>query len=196
MYRPPPALRDIYNGKDVEFKVTDEVGSGGVTTGGTVVNLLGSIARGNDSLNQFVGSSITPRGIQIRLAMQSTDTYNYIRVVVFQWFDATVPVLGGILQAAPYLIAPVMLTNRENMVILHDRLYFGNENFSGAGATAMMTSPRKTIYIKGKRLAKCIFPNGSLIPQKGGLYMLLLSDSLAPPNPGVDYWARTTFTDQ
>lgn len=190
-YRNPPAWQ-LNNTPYTEYKVTDVAGGGGVDTSGTMVDLLSSLSRGDSPLNQFDGGRINPQGIQVRLSGVVGDATNILRVLVFQWFDAVAPVPLGVLSASSPL-APLFLDNRENIKVLHDGIYKATQAYSGGAG--LFDFPNKVIYIKSKRLEAVQFKATTAVPQKGGLYMLLLSDSSVPSNPQINYHVRTTFVD-
>jgi hypothetical protein len=180
---------------DKEYKVTDSAGVGSVSNTGTMASLTNSLIRGTDYLNQFEGGRILPEGIQIRYewTMGSLagvgDGTNVCRVIIFQWMDSIVPTVAGILQTVNPLSA-VLLTNRSNIIVLHDRLV-SLKQYAPNGNDAQCVQA----YVKGKRMVPMEFPSGAVIPQKGGLYALFLSDSTVAPAPNLDFYFRVTFTD-
>jgi hypothetical protein len=181
--------------REVEYKVTDTSTTGGnVTSSGTVVNLLASLTRGDDYLNNFLGNKINPAGIQVRYQFRVGDPSNIMRVIIFQWMDSTTPAVSGILQTPTTNLSALLATNKTNINVLHDRVYSGSETYAGA-LSYMETVPSKTIYIKGKNIYPVEFQAGANTVQKGGLYMLLISDSGAAPTPTASWYIRTTFAD-
>lgn len=182
-------------GPDTEYKVTDSGSSGTVSTSGTMVNLLSSLARGDGILGEFQGGRITPRGIQFRMTFTSADSTNVMRVMVFQWMDSSIPVVAGILQASTNCLSAVSITNRALINVLYDRVYTVSSYDGGTSNSYCLTFPQEQQYIKGKRMFPVEFASGTVAVQKGGLYCLLISDSSAISHPSVSFYFRTTFTD-
>jgi len=181
--------------KEVEYKVTDSTTTAGnVTSTGTVVNLLASLTRGDDYINNFLGNRINPAGIQVRYAFRSGDPSNIMRVLIFQWMDSTTPVVSGILQTPATCQSAILVSNRTNINVLHDRIYQGSETYAGA-LSYFDSVPSKSVYIKGKNIFPVEFQAGANTIQKGGLYMLLISDSGAAVHPTASWYTRVTFAD-
>lgn len=195
-----PAVRNALTyrpsrpGPDTEYKVTDTGSSGTVGSGGTMVNLLSSLTRGDGILGEFQGARINPAGIQFRMTCTTGDSTNAMRILVFQWMDSSTPVAAGVLQASINCLSAVNITNRALINVLYDRVYTFS-SYDGTNNSYCLAFPQEQQYIKGKRLFPIEFASGTTAVQKGGLYCLLLSDSAAPPNPSVSFYFRTTYTD-
>lgn len=183
--------RQLTNATD--YKYTDVGATGNVSATGTVVDLYASIARGTDALNNFIGNKINPVGIQMRIQGIGSDITNFMRVLIFQWGDASVPVPLGILQTLASYDSAISVLNKENITVLYDRIFKSQLAF--VASTSVFDMPTKTIYIPSSNLLPTEFRIGVPGVQKGGLYMLLISDSVAPLHPSVDYYSRITFTD-
>lgn len=177
----------------VDYKYTDVGALGNVSAAGTVVDLLASLVRGTDSLNNFIGQKINPVGIQMRIQGIGSDITNFMRVLIFQWFDSVAPAPLGILQTLASYNSAIAVTNKENITVLYDRIFKSQLAF--VASTSVFDMPTKTIYIPGGNMLPIEFKTGAVGAQKGGLYMLVLSDSVAPLHPSVDYYSRVTFTD-
>lgn len=181
----------------IEYKVCDWTADTTIANTGTMSNMLVNIARGTDFRNQFVGQAINPVGLQFKYtwsvaasAVVGADGFNTCRTMIFQWLQAGVPAVNGILQDVSFN-SPINVTNRENINVLWDSftdLYLDNV------ATASMTNTTKG-YIKGKRMLNVKFPLASTVAQYGGLYMLNITDSTIIPHPRIRLYTRITYTD-
>lgn len=196
-----------------EFKCWDWATSQSSTTTGAVLSLVGggaagALSRGNDYLQDFIGQNLNIVGVQLKWFVQGSasstvvpDPYNLTRIIFFQWFDSSSPNPAGILQgyAGSYgselnCLSPVLLTNRENISILMDKLYT-TWQVTSYGASGNSTCHVGKRYIKGKRFGPVQMDVGTASYQKGGLYMLVLGDSSVAPSPEVSFYVRVTFTD-
>ena len=109
--------------KNQDWLFTDVSGSGGVSSSGTIVNLLNSANRGLNGLNGYSGNTINPAGLRLKYYWSTDQVHNSVRVLLFQWFDATVPVLSGILQSittGQATISPMSTTNLQYIKVLYD----------------------------------------------------------------------------
>lgn len=183
-----------------EMKTTFAADTLSVNNSGTMITLLDNLVRGDGVVDNFIGGAINPTAIKLRYNVANTIpsaiTTARLRQIVFQWFDAAVPVTLGVLETTSVL-SPVSWTNRPNIKILSDRLLMGNVTVSGANYIFPDVNDG-VLYIKGKNLMPISFPRGSVIPQKGGLYMLVISDTdhTVPSNLAYDYYVEVDFTDK
>lgn len=181
-------LRKTYD--PVDYKVTDLFDNPTVSNTGYLQSVLRNAVPGTGFYNEFIGSKFQPAGIQLRFGLINGDTTNMFRIILFQWLQESVPAINGILQTFS-VYAPLNVDNRENIIVLRDMLIplyaHGNANVHLAG---------EMVYVKGKKMTPCFWNRALNIWQKGDLYMLMLSDSAAPPSPTASYWCRVTFTDQ
>jgi len=187
-------------------KVTDfYYAATAVTSSGTILNLLANLTSGTGYLNNFVGRQLTPIGLDIRYqvigcqsnALAASDLTNNVRVMIFQWDDAVTPTVAGVLQAASTnMMSPILITNYDNITVLHDKLYSTwITSFDATSGYANSNAYTRRKYIKGFRINPITWNSGAVDPQKGGLYALLISDSGVTPNPFVTLTSRLTFND-
>lgn len=174
----------------IDYKVTDSSYAVGIDYTGEIISLIGNLTRGDDYKNNFSGGRITPVGLEARYNVSVADSSNIVRVMIFQWFDKTTPTTATVLETvgSTYAVhSAKFLTNRDNIKILSDKCY---------AMDTYNTVVVDKVYIKGKKLTNIEFPTGAVTAQKGGLYMLFVSDSAAAANPGIDLYTRITFTDK
>lgn len=184
--------------KTSDWLYTDVSGSGGVSNSGTIVNLLSSANRGINGLNGYTGNIINPSGLRLKYYWSTDQVYNSVRVLLFQWFDATVPVLSGILQSivsGQATISPMSTTNLQYIKVLYDAHHMIAPTAADGGSVLGSGTASGDVYIPGKRLKQIKYNSTTNFVQDGCLYMLLLSDDSVLNYPQCTYYARLTFTD-
>lgn len=184
--------------KNQDWLFTDVSGSGGVSSSGTFVNLLSSANRGLSGLNGYSGNTINPSGLRVKYYWSTDQSYNSVRVLLFQWFDATTPALSGIVQsttAGQATISPMMTTNLQYIKVLYDGHHMLAPSAADGGSVLGQGVASADIYIPGKRLKQIKFNSTTNVVQDGCLYMLLLSDDSVLSFPQCTYYSRLTFTD-
>jgi len=184
--------------KNQDWLYTDVTASGGVSNAGTFVNLLSNLNRGLNGIYGYSGNSINPSGLRLKYYWSTDQVHNSVRVLLFQWFDATVPVLAGILQSTTSgqaTISPMLTTNLQYIKVLYDEQHMIAPTASDNGAVLGSGVASGDVYIPGKRLKQIKFNSTSNTVQDGCLYMLLLSDDSVLSYPQCTYYARLTFTD-
>lgn len=184
--------------KQADWLFTDVSGSGGVSSTGTIVNLLNSANRGLNGLNSYGGNTINPSGLRLKYYWSTDQVHNSVRVLLFQWFDATVPVLAGILQSTTTgqaTISPMSTTNLQYIKVLYDGHHMLAPSAADGGSVLGSGTASADVYIPGKRLKQIKYNSTSNVVQDGCLYMLLLSDDTVLSFPQCTYYSRLTFTD-
>ncbi len=113
--------------KRIDWKYTDNSSiTANATSTGTITSLLANLVRGDAGKDNFGGNQITPSGITLRYFITTNQTFNTVRVILLQWFDAATPVLAGILENASLgsaLVSPTLITNKQYIKILHDETH-------------------------------------------------------------------------
>lgn len=188
-------------GHQSELKATFTSDALTVPASGLIYNLTDNMSTGVDAVDQYIGSNITPTSLSIKWAWSygpsgvvPADGTNVVRTMIIQWLAAGQPSVNGILQQLPYTESPKLWTNREEFNVLYDRRWGLKSWATAADSYDIITGE---IYIKGKRMMPIKFPStGGNVPQKYGLYMLVVTDSTAVPNPYHKFVSQITFTDQ
>lgn len=128
----------------------------------------------------------------------SADPYNRIRLIMFQWFPATLPTSGSIL--LPGLSGVVDWAShyahdtRQEYRILYDRTYKMVGNASAAttpNTVASVVQFKGIVRVPRKQLQ---YQAGTTVGTNQ-VYLMVFSDSTAIPNPGFNICYKCTFTD-
>lgn len=163
-----------------------------VNASGTLVNMTGLI-RGTGSVNSFSGDSIQALSFQMRYGWQIADSYNYCRVILFQWNSASAPSVDAILDttgslldtgAAPF--AEKQWDERKSFKIFYDRVHL---------LDASHPESFEKVYVRLPSAKPTQFLYGSDVVQSGGIYLILLTDSTATSHPSIKYAAQLVYTD-
>lgn len=153
---------------------------------------------------QRTGEEVTWDKLELRVAFTVADTYNHVRILVFQWFADTqvdVPTaakvldLSAVASTAYSYQAPYNVTTPPKFKILYDSEFM----LAGAGTAAdpiqEATSKSRHIVIPGNRGRKTITFNGALTNGMNHLYVMALSDSVVVNHPLLSYGGHFTYTD-
>lgn len=167
-------------------------------TGASIRSVFTSLVRGDTGLNNFQGNDIRPQAVTFKYFADTAQTFNVLRVILFQWFDAQAPTLGGVLQSTATNVAcvsPTLVTNKKYIKILYDKTHMlaptaGDTNVVGNG-----TMDPVTVYIPGKRLRVVRYNSSTNVCQDGNIYVLAISDDTALGTVNLTYYVRTTFSD-
>ena len=183
----------------VEMKVTYKNDAGSVTTTGVIDQLTANMTRGNAAIDNFLGLEVLPTSVRVNIALTmgqsaiaSGDGTNIMRVLVFQWYDSTLPAISGILQDATSPLSMLRWENKENIKVLADRLYALKQTGLQQDSHDAISD---RIYIKGKKMVPIQFNAAGNAVQKGNIYIIILSDSSVTANPYVVYHSQITYTD-
>lgn len=154
---------------------------------GQSFSLLQNLSRGDNPVNQFQGGRIDPKYLRFRwnaIQTHNTQTTGQLRMIIFQWFDSTVPAPSGLLQTLDPR-STLFWDNRPNIQVLYDNYMIAQAQTSPANDYVFFDPKGKqnTVYIKGKKLSPVEFPRSSTIPHRGDLRCLLISDDTV----GVTY---------
>lgn len=183
-----------------DFKVTDNAQNNvSVSASGSMTSLLGNLIRGDAGVNNFDGNVINPCGIRLKYFFNTDQSYNACRIILFQWFDSTVPTAANVLQNTATglgTISDVLESNKKFIKILHDNTVVIAPTANNAGAIlGQGISDCYDVYIPGKRIRQIKFASSSATVQDGNLYCLCISDDSLVSFPGVNWYTRVTFTD-
>lgn len=163
-------------------------GNSGVDWTGTIWQL--SLIPQGDTDTTRDGDSLLPQRLRIHCVATAADSYNLMRVIVFRWHPATLPVYGDIMtNAGGSVWSPlqsVNIDNRQNYTILLDRTLRLDPESDGLKQIV------KTIKLAKSRPMQ--FQNGTT-QGTNKIYLLAVSDSGAAPNPLFVLYSRLEFTD-
>lgn len=164
---------------------------------GTMLDLLVNLGKGDEMLDDFSGSFIDPVNIRIRYSCGiGVEKENSIwRVIVFQWFDSTVPTAADLFDTAASFAAGVLApyADKDQQVarttkILYDRFFVIDK----LAANTMYD----TIYIPGKKLKRVHFTATGATVKSGGLYLLFLTESAVANHHPFAQGSSVMYTDE
>lgn len=183
--------------KKTDWKYTDvSSAAASVSSTGFVTSLLSSLVRGDTGLNAFDGNIINPQAITLKYFAHTSEIRNCLRVMIIQWFDASAPVISGVIQNGSTgiaCVAPTNITNKAYIKVLYDRTHqMSPQAPSGVGEGIIEPV---TVYIPGKRLRPIRYNATTNVVQEGQLYILCVSDDALTPSPQITYYSRVTFSD-
>jgi len=189
----------------LDYKVADFSSSGTINTTGGILVLHGNMTQGSNYFNNYIGRKVELIGVDLRYeivgavsnAILTADQNNKTRLLLFQWMDDAAPTVASVLQitgSATAVLSPITINNFENINVLHDSLVSTYTTATTTGY-ASSTSFSKRVYIKRKKLRPIDFNNTTGGTSKGGIFILLSSDSAVAPNPSYTLYSRLTFTD-
>lgn len=196
-----------------DFKVNDTFNNLQVDVTPSFISVLSGMTTGSAARGQYVGRTIAPVGLDLRFEIIGSQTstflgadlYNNLRLMVFQWMDdATVTGAGTFQSIADGLGAgfattsPITFKNYNNIEVLMDENFqtFINAFESTPGGYAVSNLQCGRRYIKAKKMREVEFDGtGGDTTTKGGLFYVVVSDSVAVPNPTINIVSRLTFLD-
>lgn len=169
----------------------------GIAASGEVFSFFNNLSRGDNAVDNFQGRQLDPHGVSLRyqIGAASGDSDNVMRVIIFQYYDSTVPVPAALLanigtSAAPYF--QWTHTNRPIRKILSDRTY-QLAAISNPGMPYLIVD---NVYITGKRLVPVAFNATTTAIQTGGIYCLAISDSVAINHPSFTMSGEVMYLDE
>lgn len=186
--------------KQKDYKIcTSEVSSTNVDFSGTVYNLLTNMSRGDNARNNYEGSHIQIKNIHVRGQVACADLSNVVRIIIFQWMDDTSPLVTSVLDNtgiigtvnAPY--ASRNWSNRPLFRIFRDEMIQlqANTNITGGNGPVRIID----YFIKSNKLMRTYYAATSNVIQKGGIWMIVVSDSGAAPDPDIIFTSEIIYTD-
>lgn len=177
-------------GNNIESKVADSTILTTFDAAGTFI-VLSKPAQG-DAYNERSGDVIKAQRLTWRLQTTVADNTNIVRVIIFKWNldnNITGPSTTAVLETLNVLAyVDYQALQQSKVQILHDRTY------------ALSTEARPNMILTGslygKKLGKKkIGFNQGATTGIGHYYMMVISDSVASPHPGISGFFRLTFTD-
>lgn len=163
------------------------------------------------ALNQRLGQEITLKSIQInyKLSVASSDGFDTMRFVLVQFMDNNTSgnypftnLAGAVKQVFladntqdyPY-ISPFNTQTKKSYRILHDQTWCLDNSGSAQATGTIMVYPRNLAYTKlhyqDNEDASGLLPGFA----EGMIVGFWCSDSSASPNPGVEAYVKTNYTD-
>lgn len=189
-----------YNPK-AEVKYTDRsLYNNSSTNTGSIFSLHHLLVRGDDVFNNFEGNVVYPVGLSIKWACETNQSYNYVRLMFFQWMDGSVPTISDVLQDTTTGIGTmcaVHVNTKGIMNVLYDKhIVIAPSAGGGSAATVLGWGPKNgKTYIPGKRMCPIRFKVGTNTVMSGTIYCLMLSDDSLATYPTVSLYTRLAYRD-
>ena len=192
-YRQQIALKQMIHA-NAETKIFDtNHPSNTVLSTGTIIGPLCGMSQGSGDL-QRNGDRIYIRKLYLRQTMLFADTTNFIRVIIFQWIPnnaSITPTFDSLLQNTGQPITNAINdTNNTSLFRLLSDITYSLSSTGDSGALVRNTS------IFGKRLGRHILEfNPGLPTGFNQIYVCVVGDSAAAPNPTYSLYSRLTYSD-
>jgi len=179
-----------------DYKYADAVETGlTIDYSGHVEDLYKNLVRGDTATNNFDGSSVYPKYLQVNYQLVSAAAaqggYNTMRVIIGQSAVPGIPTPDDILTGGGSVSAPLSVRrfqNVKNYKVLYDKLFTLNAYVNYAIS--------EKVFIPGKRLRPLETTTaGALSFTKGDLWMLVISDDGVTTYPQMSYYSRVMFSD-
>jgi len=179
--------------KTIEIKATTFNSTlSNVSFTGSITNVLASLTRGDNPTDQYQGALIRPVSLRARFYIATDQTYSALRMICFQWADASVPTAAGVLvttgtSSAP--TSPYLWVNHHKIHILYDKM-FCLKNRNGGDAKSF------DVQIKGDKMRTIQMQLGAAnLAQMYGIYWLTISDDGVVNYPQIQLYTELRFTD-
>lgn len=174
---------------DIQSSATPSQGIGG---SGFDLQLLNGIALGNQDY-QRVGNTVKLQKMYLKLSTTFPDPTNIVRIMLVHDNspDGIFPSGAQLFTfSADPLRSFITADYSSRFHVLYDKLISG-----GAGGPVAKALNPLTFKLKGKEMR--FIGGGADIAaiQKGAIYLIMMSDSLAVAHPRVDYMARIFYKD-
>lgn len=151
------------------------------------------MTRGDNMKNEYSGSWVNWSWIRFRMLMTVADEQDTIRAIIVQWKSTIQASLSpglilDLTNSVEPVLAPYNYANRNLFTVLYDQT-------QTLVNTAETSEVALKAFIPGNRLKKTYFNRTTDQVLDGGIYIVLVSNSLAPPSPPVDWTMEGYFTD-
>lgn len=197
MYRQPSAERKYY-------QVTLPPTFGSVSNAWVEYDMLGQIAQGLDAVGQRLGRSIKVHGVQIKGNIFGGATgaggldefYNNIRLCLLKFSAAKTGALTPLQTAGVQISSPLSHTVNPGLDHIYRDKYIALTN-QGFGA-GLASAGHRAInwYVKFRKPIHVNFTGVGVNTNQIQLYLSMISDSGAIPNPGFSAgWLKVIYTD-
>lgn len=185
--------------KESETKFYDYVpfAGTGIGNGGTFA-VLTNPAQGNTDQTR-VGDKLTMRGMRISWTAVPGDDYNVMRMIVFQWYPntaLTVPATNLIIENPTYPTISAIRHdyNGNTFKVLKDfKFTMVLPAASPVGTTSSVRTG--TFKVPFKWVKKSVEYTSGTTNAAHNIYVFVVTDSAAPPNPSITLYSRLWFDD-
>lgn len=187
-----------------ELKYLNVTQSGFALSTTPTIHHVSAISQGTTD-NQRDGDRLMLRKIYFRYNVIGGDTYNYLRIMVFQWKAENIaaPIASDILligsSGVPDFTSQYNHDKRSLYKVMYDKVLI---TIGDGSQTALSTYPyasnysqyhKKTLIVPNKQLQ---YVGASATQGQNQIYVMTLSDSGLPaPHPAMSYTMKILFTD-
>lgn len=153
------------------------------------LNSFTDIVQGS-AQTQRVGDELRLKSIDLRYQIACADTTQCMRIIVFQWFQNTVPTVNNILYSNGTAQAPFGALNfeqRRNYRILYDRMH----------SLDIITEIQNGVHVRIWKIPKrnIVFTTTGTTVGNNKCYIYFISDSSVAPHPTLTWQIRVNYTD-
>lgn len=168
-------------------------------TTGFVASLTEGIVQAVSDVD-YIGNVITPVNLVVRYIVTkstTTEDYNMMRVMVVQDRTSGVPTIANVFASAGNSrtpLSPLDIDFDNTYTVLYDRMHI----LSGTSGDASNENQLGRIVIPGKRLRKIYFNDAAGSLERGGLYLICVSDSTeggVTGHPDIAFISRLYYKD-
>jgi len=185
--------------RKTDYKFTDRIVTlTSINSSGIVLSLLNNLVRGDLGKDNFDGDNITPKWVRVRYAVNcaqtSADTYNLIRVIIFQSRLLGTASVSGLLDTSTTggTIEAPLSQRLEERLKDYKVLYDHTHTLNNSGNQQEF----KDVFIPGNRLTQVDYTSsGTLSITRGDLAILIISDDGVTDFPDFDMVSRVKFSD-
>lgn len=156
-----------------------------VSTAGTI-DSLHNIASGSAD-DQREGNQVTLKYLKMNCVLTNGDDNNLFRIVIFRHKRGERPTLADM-----PLTNDVIMLDKDRFDVLYDKLFYLKESTNGSTAIPGKIAFNLKMKLKNKVYFDGAASNSSV---KGGIFIYCRSDSLAAPNPQLDYYGELSYKD-
>lgn len=179
--------------REVEAKYTDfGVSSQSISANpGYFAELTSNLVKGTATENEYIGTKITPKYLQIRGTIMPGDTANYVRLFLIQSKAANTPTVSSIWDTYGTITAPFAFLNRDytsTYRLLASRL------IKVVDSSEIEVRPF-VISVPAKKMSQVHFLTGSNAVSFGPIWLCAVSDSTAAAHPNITFFSRLTYSD-
>lgn len=150
---------------------------------------VSAIAQGSGDAN-YIGSKITPTHLTIRGNWVCVDVQNMVRCIVVQVIGGGIPTTSTVLASVTNVRAPLSPLERD-----YDKTFRVLADRTWQLSTTDRIATAFKIKIGMKHLRPIWFNDAAGSVERGGLYLLVISDSAAASHPVIQVYHRMFFKD-
>lgn len=164
----------------------------GISTAGYVAQMSG-IGQGDTDTSRD-GDSLLVKSLNLNYQIEVGDTFNVIRVIMFQWFPTSVPTAGNILQDVTLGVLNPHQTYNHDLRYNYKVLYDKTHTIGATSTNIPIVKISKQVYITSGFKRKLQY-QAATTTGNNQFYLMAISDSSAGPDPQLIYNVKLNFLD-